>query len=122
MRPWDRRHFSKSLLPWGFVARSVEYGTEYTLSLAPRPKPKSSFANCLLSHGLISNWYWLIDGWQALKYNTVLANPAAFQQYTGIKHTDDKVLMALSNLPYTGATVIVNGCSAGRMHGHVAML
>jgi transposase len=36
------------------------------------------------------NWYWLIDGLQALKYNTVLANPAAFQQYTGVKHTDDK--------------------------------
>jgi len=36
------------------------------------------------------NWYWLIDGLQALKYHTVLANPAAFQQYAGIKHTDDK--------------------------------
>lgn len=36
------------------------------------------------------NWYWLVDGLQALNYNTVLANPAAFQQYSGIKHTDDK--------------------------------
>jgi len=36
------------------------------------------------------NWYWLVDGLQALKYNTVLANPAAIQQYGGIKHTDDK--------------------------------
>src|SRR6187549_663400 len=54
MRPQDKIHFSKPLLPWGFVARSVEYGTEYTLSLAPCPKPKSPFANCILSHGPIS--------------------------------------------------------------------
>lgn len=36
------------------------------------------------------NWYWLVDGLQALKYQTVLANPAAIQQYGGIKQTDDK--------------------------------
>jgi transposase len=36
------------------------------------------------------NWYWLVDGLQGLKYHTVLANPAAIQQYEGIKHTDDK--------------------------------
>jgi transposase len=36
------------------------------------------------------NWYWLVDGLMALKYQTVLANPAAIQQYEGIKHTDDK--------------------------------
>jgi transposase len=36
------------------------------------------------------NWYWLVDGLQALKYHTVLANPAAIQQYEGIKQTDDK--------------------------------
>ena len=36
------------------------------------------------------NWYWLVDGLQGLNYNTVLANPAAIQQYDGIKHTDDK--------------------------------
>ena len=35
------------------------------------------------------NWYWLVDGLQFLKYPVVLANPAAMQQYDGIKHADD---------------------------------
>src|SRR5467141_4980799 len=35
------------------------------------------------------NWYWLVDGLRALKYPVVLANPAAMQQYSGIKHADD---------------------------------
>lgn len=35
------------------------------------------------------NWYWLVDGLQALGYPVVLANPAGMQQYSGIKHADD---------------------------------
>src|SRR5260221_6679597 len=35
------------------------------------------------------NWYWLVNGLQALKYPVVLANPAGMQQYSGIKHADD---------------------------------
>jgi transposase len=35
------------------------------------------------------NWYWLVDGLQALKYPVVLANPAGMAQYSGIKHADD---------------------------------
>jgi len=35
------------------------------------------------------NWYWLVDGLQALKYPVVLANPAAMDQYSGLKHADD---------------------------------
>ena len=35
------------------------------------------------------NWYWLVDGLQALKYPVVLANPAAMEQYRGVKHADD---------------------------------
>jgi transposase len=35
------------------------------------------------------NWYWLVDGLQALNYPVALANPAAMQQYSGIKHADD---------------------------------
>jgi len=35
------------------------------------------------------NWYWLVDGLQAQGYQTVLANPAGMQQYSGLKHTDD---------------------------------
>ena len=35
------------------------------------------------------NWYWLVDGLQALNFPVVLANPAAMQQYSGIKHADD---------------------------------
>jgi transposase len=35
------------------------------------------------------NWYWLVDGLRALNYPVVLANPAAMEQYNGIKHADD---------------------------------
>ena len=36
------------------------------------------------------NWYWLIDGLMDNDYKMHLANPSAFQQYKGLKHTDDK--------------------------------
>ena len=36
------------------------------------------------------NWYWLVDGLQALGYPVKLANPAAIDQYSGIKHADDQ--------------------------------
>lgn len=36
------------------------------------------------------NWYWLVDGLRALSYPVVLANPAKIDQYSGIKHADDK--------------------------------
>ena len=36
------------------------------------------------------NWYWLVDGLRALSYPVVLANPAKIEQYSGIKHADDK--------------------------------
>jgi transposase len=36
------------------------------------------------------NWYWLVDGLQDHGYCVVLANPAAMQQYDGLKHGDDK--------------------------------
>ena len=35
------------------------------------------------------NWYWLVDGLRARKYPVVLANPAAMEQYSGVKHADD---------------------------------
>lgn len=35
------------------------------------------------------NWYWLVDGLQDHRYHVVLANPAAMQPYSGMKHTDD---------------------------------
>jgi hypothetical protein len=35
------------------------------------------------------NWYWLVDGLEALKYPEMLANPAGMEQYNGIKHADD---------------------------------
>ena len=35
------------------------------------------------------NWYWLVDGLQALGYPVVLANPAAMEQYRGIKNAGD---------------------------------
>jgi len=36
------------------------------------------------------NWYWLVDGLKEKGLPVVLANPSAFKQYEGIKHTDDK--------------------------------
>ncbi len=36
------------------------------------------------------NWYWMVDGLQENGYKVHLANPAAIQQYDGIKHKDDK--------------------------------
>jgi transposase len=36
------------------------------------------------------NWYWLVDGLEALDYPMVLAHPAAMVQYAGLKHADDK--------------------------------
>jgi transposase len=36
------------------------------------------------------NWYWLVDGLQAQGYPIDLANPAKIEQYSGIKHADDK--------------------------------
>jgi transposase len=36
------------------------------------------------------NWYWLVDGLREDGYPTHLANPAGMEQYSGIKHTDDK--------------------------------
>src|SRR6267154_5241283 len=35
------------------------------------------------------NWYWLVDGLQALGYPVVLANAAAMEQYSGIKNAGD---------------------------------
>jgi hypothetical protein len=35
------------------------------------------------------NWYWLVDGLMDLGYRVHLANPAAIQQYSGLKYTDD---------------------------------
>src|SRR5205085_7622843 len=36
------------------------------------------------------NWYWLVDGLRSQGYPIDLANPARIQQYSGIKHADDK--------------------------------
>jgi transposase len=35
------------------------------------------------------NWYWLVDGLMDAGYHVHLANPAAMQQYDGLKYTDD---------------------------------
>jgi len=36
------------------------------------------------------NWYWLVDTLMDEGYRVHLANPSAIQQYTGLKHGDDK--------------------------------
>src|SRR6266566_5004390 len=35
------------------------------------------------------NWYWLVDGLPEAEYRVHLANPAAMQQYSGLKYKDD---------------------------------
>src|SRR5262244_2934432 len=35
------------------------------------------------------NWYWLVDGLMEADYQVHLANPAAIQQYSGLKYSDD---------------------------------
>lgn len=35
------------------------------------------------------NWYWLVDGLTEAGFEVHLANTAAIQQYSGLKHTDD---------------------------------
>jgi transposase len=36
------------------------------------------------------NWYWLLDGLRAQGYPIDLANPGKIEQYSGMKHADDK--------------------------------
>jgi transposase len=36
------------------------------------------------------NWYWLVDGLRDHGYRVRLANPAAMEQYSGMKHADDR--------------------------------
>jgi len=36
------------------------------------------------------NWYWFVDGLMENGYKVYLANPAAIQQYEGLKNIDDK--------------------------------
>jgi transposase len=36
------------------------------------------------------NWYWLVDLLMSHDYKVQLANPAAIQKYTGLKHADDR--------------------------------
>jgi transposase len=36
------------------------------------------------------NWYWLVDGLMAAGYRVHLANPAAMQQYKGLKFANDR--------------------------------
>jgi len=36
------------------------------------------------------NWYWMVDGLVEKGYEVHLANPSAIQQYSGLKHSDDK--------------------------------
>ena len=35
------------------------------------------------------NWYWLVDGLMDAGFKVHLANTAAIQQYSGLKHSDD---------------------------------
>jgi len=47
-----------------------------------------------LRHGIVIestfNWYWLVDGLRENGYQPRLGNPAAMEQYNGLKNTDDE--------------------------------
>jgi len=51
-------------------------------------------SQCLKIVGIVVestyNWYWLVDALMEAGYKVHLANPAAIQQYRGLKHVDDK--------------------------------
>lgn len=51
------------------------------------------FRDCLTSGIAVEstfNWYWLVDGLNKAGYKARLANPAAMEQYNGLKNTDDE--------------------------------
>jgi transposase len=37
------------------------------------------------------NWYWVVDAMMEAGYRVHLANPAAIQKYSGMKHSDDNI-------------------------------
>ena len=71
-----------------FVVYSVERFLGRTMSVVVGPATNDGVQQAdqqgLADVESTFNWYWLVDGLQALKYHTVLANPAAIQQYEGI--------------------------------------
>ncbi len=63
------------------------------------PNDLAAIMECLKPHqkeivGIVVestfNWYWLVDGLMEAGYKVHLANPSAIQQYSGLKHADDK--------------------------------
>ncbi len=72
----DKRLFEKRL------SNTIE---DVSVALEPY---KSSLAGVVVESTY--NWYWLVDGLQSHGFPLVLANPAAIQQYSGLKHADDK--------------------------------
>lgn len=72
----DKRLFEKRL------SNTIE---DVSVALEPY---KSSLAGVVVESTY--NWYWLVDGLQCQGFPLVLANPAAIQQYSGLKHADDK--------------------------------
>ena len=53
------------------------------------PKPWKSRLQSMAVESTF-NWYWLVDGLRAQGYPIDLANPAQIEQYSGLKHADDK--------------------------------
>jgi len=73
---------AKAVLPWGFVARSVEYRPGYTPSLAPRLRAKRLLANCILSYGLLSSWLVVREGSHGL-FIIRTSRPGRMQRFLG---------------------------------------
>jgi transposase len=68
------------------------YGRRHENNLKHIVKALSPFKKTLKGVAVEStfNWYWLVDGLQENGFNVCLANPAAIQTYSGLKHTDDQ--------------------------------
>lgn len=68
------------------------YGRRHENNLKHIVKALAPFKKTLKGVAVEStyNWYWLVDGLQENGFNVCLANPAAIQTYSGLKHTDDQ--------------------------------
>ncbi len=59
---------------------------EVLIALAPY---KDNLVNGVVVESTF-NWYWLVDGLNEADYRVRLGNPAAMEQYNGLKNTDDE--------------------------------
>ena len=72
----------------GKVLARKKLANDLTLVLRFLEPYKASLAGIVIESTY--NWYWLVDGLMEAGYKVHLANTAAIQKYSGLKHADDK--------------------------------